>query len=201
MVSRVAARSLAILPVLALAACASSKTKNETAKRNEFGPTFRERMEITDKAIKGKDYSVRSAYEKQIPKGTSEKTSFFGTRNVSGLKMFSSTKNSYQAKAFSQADKKNHTELQTAREAKEQSKMAAQMFRTPDSRYESQVSHFESQTSHESGKTFARGNETFATRDNHAAAKALEKNKKPVIVDQDKPTYTEDDVKRLLNKS
>jgi hypothetical protein len=189
---RTAARSIAPVAALCLAACSSSKAP----KRSEFGPTYEERMNGMDNVIKGKDYSMRSSFEKQIPKNSTEKgykTSTFNTKETAGIKKFSGAENAYHSKSFFGADKKSRTEQKLAREAEAQNKLASRLFRTPDSR-------FNVKSSPDGGKTFTQGNETFATGENRAGTKALEKNKKPVILDPDKPTYSEDEVKRLLNK-
>lgn len=189
---RAAARSIAPVVALCLAACSSSKDP----KRSEFGPSYQERYEATKKIITGKDYTMRSSFEKQIPKNSTEKTykaSTFKAKEAAGVKKFSGTDNAYHAKDFTGAGKKSRTEQKVAREAADQNKLASRLFRTPDSR-------FDVKASSDGGKSFTQGGETFATGENRAASKELEKNKKPVILGPEKPTYSEDEVKRLLNK-
>ena len=189
---KTAALRIAPMLLLCLAACSSPKAP----KRSEFGPSYKERYDAMVNVIKNKDDSMRSSFEKSIPKSTTEKSykaSAFNAKDAAGMKKFSGTDSAYGAKDFAGAGKKSRIEAKTAREAEERNRLASQMFRTPDNR-------FDAKASPEGGKTFTQGNGTFATRENRAGTKELEKNKKPVMQEPDKSTYSEDDVKRLLNK-
>jgi len=183
-----------IAPVVALwlAACSSSKDP----KRSEFGPTFEERMGVMDKVIKDKDYSMRSSFEKQMPKIASDKSykgSAFKAREAPGIKKFSGTDNAYRSKNFAESGKYSRAETKVAPEAGDQNKLASRLFPAPESRLNAKASA-------DGAKSFAQGSEAFPAGENRTGTKALEKNKKPVILGPDKPTYTEDEVKRLLNK-
>ncbi len=182
-------------PVIAISvsACSSSKA----TKRGEFGPTYVERMSATEKAMKNSNSAMRSSFEKEIPKSTTDRAfnaSAFHAKDMAGMKRFSGADSADHAKNFSGADKKDFARVKSTREAEAQNKLAARMFRTPDNR-------FDTKANHDDKKPFTHGSETFVTHENRAGTKEMEKNKKPVILEPEKPDYTEDDVKRLLNKS
>ncbi len=191
------ARSLALLAVLGVAACSSSKHPE----RSEYGLTYEERLNATDKIIRSSDYSMRSSFEKAIPKGSTGRkfqTPAYNTKEAAGLKPFSDAGSTYRSKEFAESDKKERTEakrfgVKAAREKEEKSSLASRLFRTPDNR-------FEAKASREAGKTFGQGDKTFATRKDPDASKELEKDRKPLIIEDEKPSYSEGDVKRLLNK-
>jgi hypothetical protein len=153
-------------------------------------------MGVMDKVIKDKDYSVRSSFEKQTPKiatGRNYKASAFNAREAPGMKKFSGTDSAYRAKDFAGAGKNSRAAQKAAPETADQSRLGARQFPVSESRLSAKPST-------DGGKSFTQGGETFATGQNRIGAKALEKNKKPVILPPEKPTYSEDEVKRLLNK-
>ncbi|MCE9518850.1 MAG: hypothetical protein K8R87_04710 [Verrucomicrobia bacterium] len=178
--------------IIFLAACSSSKKP----KRSEFGPTYNERLSTAEKAMKNSNSAVRSSFERQIPKSTADKSytaSTYHAKYASGLKKFSNSDSTYQSKDFSEAGKKNSIDHKNAREMEAQNKLASRLFRTPDSR-------FDTKTSPDDKKAFNQSDGTFKTGENQIGTKEMEKNTKPVILGPEKPTYSEDDVKRLLNK-
>jgi hypothetical protein len=186
-----AVRRVAPLAALCVAACSSPKA----TKRDDFGPTYKERMSVMDKVIKNKDYSVRSSFEKEMPKSTSGKTyrvSAFKAKEAAGIKPFAEAGSTYPVKGFGEAGKKNSNAAKSAREADEKSQLASRMFHVPDA-------SFEPKATSDAKKAYPQGDSTFATRDNPVVTKELKKNKKPVMINDDK-YYTEEDVKRLLNK-
>lgn len=189
---RATASRIAPVIALCLAACSSSKDP----KRSEFGPTFQERMGAMDKVIKDKDYSMRSSFEKQMPKVATEKgfkASSFNARDAPGMKKFAGADNAHRAKDFAEAGKSSRTAQKAAPETGEQSRLGSRLFPTSESR-------LNAKSSPAGAKSFAQGGEAFSTGENRAGTEALEKNKKPVVLDPEKPTYSEEEVKRLLNK-
>ena len=192
MLLRASARRIAPVVALCLAACSSSKDP----KRAEFGPTFTERMNMTEKAIKDKDYTMRSPFEKQMPRLATEKgykAADFKAREAPAMKKFSGTDNAYRAKDFGGATKDSRAAQKMAPEIADQSRLGDRQFPVSESRLNAKPST-------DGARSFTQGSETFATGQNRAAAKELEKNKKPVILAPEKPTYSEDEVKRILNK-
>ncbi len=193
---RAAARRIALLVALLVALGVTACSSSKTSKGSEFGPTFKERMSVMDKVIKNKDYTVRSSFEKEMPKGTIDKTykvSTFKTKEAAGIKPFAGAGNTYHVKEFAEGGKKDRSETKAAREGDEKSRLASRMFHVPDPR-------FEAKTSSDATKSYTQGAATFATRENPVYTKELKKNKKPVMIKEDPKTYSEDDVKRLLNK-
>lgn len=177
---------------ICVAGCSSSKT----AKHNEFGPTFQERMSAANKAMKNGNFAMRSSFEQKIPKGTTDKTynaPGYKAKDATGMKQFSGTDSAHHTKDFAGASKTNPIGDKVTPETKAQNKLATQMFRTPDG-------HFDTKSIVDDKKVFSQGGDTFKTSENQIGTKEIEKNKKPVILGPEKPAYSEDDVKRLLNK-
>lgn len=178
--------------VILLAACSSSKTP----KRSEFGPSYKERLSAAEKAMKNSDLSMRSSFEKEIPKSMTNKSykaSAYNAKDATGIKRFSGADSAYHSRDFSGAGKNDPAGNKITREMEAQNKLASRMFRAPDSQFDTKVNHDDKKTFNKSGKT-------FMTHENLTGTKEMEKNKKPVILEPERPTYSEDDVKRLLNK-
>jgi hypothetical protein len=175
-----------------LAGCSSpSQTR-----RGEFGPTFRERMADVDRVLKKSDFSKRSAFEKEITDpatGKKFKTGDYHAKDVKIEKKFRGADEAFNAKGFAQAEKASKIDDKAFQGAEARSRLADGQFRTKDNRMAGEKSR-------EGTKDFAGGAGVFATRENREGRKAIDKNKKPVIIDSDKPTYSEEEVKRLLNK-
>lgn len=179
--------------VIGMTACSSSKTP----KRNEFGPTYRERMSAAESAMKSGDSAMRSSFENEIPDSTTGKTykaAAYNAKEATGLNHFSGANSAHQTKKFAEHGKRNSIESRKMNETEAKNKLAARMFRTPDSSIDTKAADADN-------KKFTQGVEAYKTQDNQAGTREIEKNKKPVILEPDKPTYSEDDVKRLLNKS
>ena len=181
---------LIILSCTLLGACSSASKKQ----RSDFGPTYRERLAEADKAMKKSDFSKRSTFEKQLTDATTTKkfkTSDYHAKDVKIDKKFHGTDEAFKTKGFAQADKTSKTSA--FHDADTKSRLAGGLFHTKNSRMADEKSR-------DATKSFAGGKNEFATRENRAGKKALDKDSKPKILDPDKPTYTEDEVRRLLNK-
>lgn len=191
---REAGRWIACAAAVFLGACSSPKT----AQHGEYGPTFRERMSVMDKIIKHNDFSMRSSFEKEMPKtslgGKTYSAKTYHTNEVAGIGNYAGAGSTFHVKDFSESGRKNRAQEEVFAESGRENPLASRLFRTSESSYNDKASP-------EAGKTFTNSGKSFATRENRAAAAEMAKNKKPVILDQDKPTYSEDEVKRLLNKS
>lgn len=189
-----AALTLIATAFVALAASCSSSSKKP---KKEFGPTFKDRMSSLDRVIKKSDFSQRSSFEKQMAttldtKKKFKESTFQAKESHEGKKVASTA--TYKTKEFADAGKSSSTATKEYKGADEKSRMGDEKFRTQDSRMANQQSR-------DGSKTYAKGDQAFRTGENRAGTKAIEKNKKPKIVQEDKPTYTEDEVKRALNKS
>ena len=189
-----------ILLPLALVAGACSSSKKTS--RSEYGPTYRERMSEFTRSMKQKDFwssdkTKRSQFEKELATSTTEKkfkTGDFHAKDAKLDKKFHGTDDTFKTKGFAMADKTNKTAGKSFHDADAKNRMASEQFRTKDSRMAAEKNR-------NGEKMFASGGKEFSTRENREGTKAIEKNKKPVILDPEKPSYTEEDVKRLLNKT
>lgn len=182
----------AALAAASVSACSSSPR----GERSEFGPTYNERMAAVDKIVKQQDFSQRSAFERQMPAGMTDRefrASTLTSREASGMKSFAGAGASHQTKTFADSERTSRAAAKSARETREQSRLASKLFRMPDN-------PFTAGTSTAASKSFQPARETFATRSQPTATAELERNRRPVIVDPEKPTYSESEVKRLLEK-
>lgn len=181
---------------VSVAAMGCSSSSSKKADRSEYGLTYAERYAKVKNIIKNSDFSQRSQFEQQLPKAKTDKefkASSFGAKEATGMKEYARSSSAYKAKDFADAGRNSRAGEKKAHESESENRLAAKLFRAPDSRLGSKESH-------DSTKEFRQGGDTFATRDNRSGTTEMEKDKRPVILPSEKPTYSEDEVKRLLNK-
>ncbi len=153
------------------------------------GPRLAERL--------GKwDMNKKSSFEKELYATKSSKvikTGPFRTTEFKGTKGFTGACDSYRTKDFQQSSKTSSVADKIFSDAKKDSNLAQSQFKTKES-------SFDQKTSRDAGKKFADTDKTYQTKDEREATKALKKKSHPVMVDTGKPSYTEDEVRGLLNK-
>lgn len=187
---------LSLLAVLALASCSSSKKKDEPGftvsgldkimnkgydrKKKEYDPSYISRFDqkfiSADKSFKSGEYKT----------GT-----FKADKSWTGQKTFKTSE-------FSQGDKASRLGSEEFQGANKKSRTADKEFATKDSR-------FASKTASQDGKEAREADKAFATKEEREGTKSIKANKRPVIIqtpgDQPSISYSEDDVKRLLNRN
>ncbi|MEI6537729.1 MAG: hypothetical protein WCN98_20460 [Verrucomicrobiaceae bacterium] len=143
------------------------------------------------------DMTKRSSFEKafqadQPVKGV--KTGSFHTANYNGTKDFTSANGAYRTKDFQQGSKSSNVTDKSFKGAKDDKQLANAQYKTTESRMNQKASK-------EGAKNFAGSDKAYQTKDEREAAKSMKKNNHPVMVDTGKPSYTEDEVRGLLNKN
>ncbi len=173
-----------ILIICGLAGCAHKQKDGGT------GPRLAERL--------GKwDMNKHSAFEKELvtdKKYNTMKTGPFKTREFTGSKEFTASKGAYQTKDFQQASKSSDAANKSFRDSKKDSELAKSQFKTKES-------SMGQKTSRDADKNFTGSDKTFQTKEERTAAESLKKKSHPVMIDTGKPSYTEDEVRGLLNKN
>ena len=141
----------------------------------EFRSEFDQKSYIGNKKVKGKKFRTGEFTGSDTYKGTSE----------------------FKAGEFAQSDKASRAGNQEFSQAGKSPRDATQTFNTGASRDASR-------NAPQSEKAFAQGDEVFSTRTVGDAAKAQEKNVLPKIIKVEtqggETVYTEQDVKRMLNR-
>lgn len=184
--------TLALLAAV-LAACSSPTGSTE---RGEFGPTYQERLAATERALFKGDTSQRSPFEKHVQRMQADRsfsTSSFHTRSYQGGGRFSGADDTFKAGSFAQSDKTSAAGARTFSGADDQSRLGGSTFSTSQSR-------LGGKTSSSAGKTSPLADDTFKTEGNPAVLKAASNIKVPLIQDLGPPSYTEDEVRRILQK-
>ncbi len=142
------------------------------------------------------DMNKKSSFEKELYATNSSKvikTGPFRTTEYKGTKDFAGASGSYGAKEFNQSKKRSNAADKSFLDAKKDSRLASSQFKTKES-------SMDQKTSRDADKNFASSDKTFKTKDERDATNALKKKSHPVMVDTSKPSYTEDEVRGLLNK-
>lgn len=167
-----------------LAGCSHAPKKSET------GPRLAERL--------GKwDMNKHSAFEKELltdKKFKGLKTGPFHTRDYTGTKNCTAFKGDYQTKGFQQSSKISSVADKSFHDAKKDSGLASSQFKTKES-------SMDQKTSRDADKKFSGTDKTYQTKEVRDATASLKKKSHPVMVDTGKPSYTEDEVRGLLNKN
>lgn len=189
-------------PVLALtlmSACSSSSKKDEEEKTGaSSGGLSRFMDKGFDKKKKEFNKDIRSRYDQQT--FTADKTikdRQFKTDKFNGKSDYNGS-HDYKAKDFSQADKKSREESHSFEQGDKKPRESDKSFTTKDSRLGDDKAR-------EGDKSFARSEERFKTRLVSDAAKAQKKEQKPLMIPKDgadgKTAYTEEEVRRMLNRN
>ncbi len=171
------------LMICAPASCAHQQKDGGT------GPRLAERLSKWD-------MTKHSSFEKELSATKSNKVfkaGAFRTSEYKGAKDFAGASSAYRTKDFQQASKTSNAADKSFRDAKKDSGLASSEFKTKQS-------SMDQKTSRDAGKNFTDSDKTYQTKDERDATKALKKKSHPVMVDTGKPTYTEDEVRGLLNK-
>lgn len=185
------------LALTMLSQCSSSKKENEPEgatvsridrsmnkgfdrKKKQYDTGFRSEFDqksyIGNKKVKGKKFRTGEFTGSDTYKGTSE----------------------FKAGEFAQSDKASRAGSQTFSQAGKSPRDATQTFNTDASRDASR-------SAPQSDKAFSQGDDVFSTRSVRDATKAQEKNVLPKIIKVEtqggETVYTEQDVKRMLNRN
>ncbi len=188
--------SCALLALLALTQCSSDDAGSKKSEKSEFGPTYKERMAAADRALFNSDFSQRSSFEKKSPTMKTDKafrTDKYNPKAFTQTKAFYSGKDEVKEKDFAQSDKKSNIGNKEFSGSDKESKLADETFNTKDSRFSGQENRF-------SGKASRMGDDVYSTRAEPDAKKAMEKSERPYIRESRNPSYSEAEVRSLLNK-
>jgi hypothetical protein len=174
---------------LLLASCASK----EKRKKTDYSD-----LKLGSRIVKQtKDpYSIKSPFQKEVYNASHVvKTSEFKSSEYHAKKKFfaGKDKDQYKAGLFSQAKKTSPTGNKTYAGADDKSKMADDTYKTSKNAFGTKMSRSEGQTA-----SFA--DEKFNAKGNPAVMDKTTNVKTPLFLNDDVPGYSEEDVKKLLNK-
>jgi hypothetical protein len=140
-------------------------------------------------------YSIKSPFQKDVFNASETvKTSGYKTGEFSGKKKgFFGRKDKFKAGTFSQADKSSRTGDKSFSGADDRSNMGGSTYKTTQSVYGTQINR-------NGGQASSFTDDKFDPRGNPAALERTSNVKRPLIL-KDDAGYSEDQVKKLLNKS
>lgn len=168
--------------------CSSCASKDK-AKTDYAGLKWEQRI---NKQMKDPQ-SISSPFQKQVYNAArSVKTQNFKAGDYNGKKGFSGADDRFKAGTFAQADKTSPAARQTFSGADDRNRMGDSTFKTAQSQYDGRASR-------ESGRASSMADDVFKTSANHEAKKASENSKRPLIQDK-QPSYSEEEVRKILNK-
>ena len=181
-----------VITLFASSCSSSGSSKKEgTTRTDASGQRLAQRL--------GKwDTTKRSSFDKHRSAGETSKDyktrEFNQSKDYAGAKkQFNSGKDGFKTKSFAQSNKKSRAADKTFAGAGKKNRMAGQKFETSESR-------FSNQANRDSDKRSSMEGDVFRTQENRETQKAMASNKRPYIEQTQKPGYTEDEVKGLLNK-
>lgn len=188
-------RALAGLVLGLLAACSSSDDK-KGAGQKPMSDSMASRVMNTD-------MNKRSSFESALVRSSSAGTGKhlqnrgFSTQDYTGNTRFKVPK-TLQQRSFSGADDRSQLGEQAFQQAQSTNRFADDTFATPAAREGSL-------TASQQNDVFRSGQDTYRTGVMREAARSQAENKRPVIIKpkgamQDDTPYTEDDIRRLLNR-
>jgi hypothetical protein len=180
------------LPVVALASLVAVLA-GCASKRKEAKSDYTD-LNLGQRVVKQtKDpFSIKSPYQQEVYNAKrSVKTSDFKAGAFHGKKTFESGRDNFRTSAFAQAGKTSSASDKSFSGANEKSNLA-------DDTYKTSGSQFDGKVSRSAGQTSPMGDDKFKTRSNPAALKNVDNVKRPLI--EKDSGYTEDEVKKLLNK-
>lgn len=189
---------LVILCVTSLLAHCSSSARKDEPEGATVSRIDRAMNKGFNRKTKQYDPAFRSEFDQKTYLGNKKvKGKKFRTGEFNGTDAYSGT-SEFKAGTFSQADKASRAGDQTFSQAGKSPRDATQTFDTAQSRDASR-------SAQQSDKTFTQSDDVFTTRDVRDAAKAQEKNVLPKIIKAEtqggETVYTEQDVKRMLNRN
>jgi hypothetical protein len=173
--------------ILVLASCASDERQKSDRTANRYS----QRME---KQIKD-PHSIKSPFQKDVFHASETvKTSGYKTGEFSGKKKgFFGRKERFKAGTFSQADKSSHTGSKSFSGADDKSNLGGSTYKTTQTGYGTQMNR-------SAGEASSFTDDKFDPGGNPAALERTSNVKRPLIL-KDDAGYSEDQVKKLLNKS
>lgn len=148
--------------------------------------TKRSSFENGDKGSRDNRYFKQSGVKRKEYMGNTE---YRGKKND-----FYSGKDGYRTKEFSRADQKNRMQQEGFREAGQKSQFAEDGYKTGESRFNQKALREGEQTSRMEGQS-------YRVPVDHETRNALEKSKKPLILDVEEPGYTEGEIGSFLNRN
>ena len=178
---------LLVLLTLLLSACASK----DGARRMDYASLKWEQR--INRQMKDPTSITSQFQQKVYGASKSVKTEQYKAGNYNASKSFSGADNKFNAGTFSQAAKESHTGNKTFSGADASSQFSGDTFKTSQNR-------FDGQANSNSGKASPMADKTFNTKANPAALKATENSKRPLIQKMEAPSYTESEVRKLLNR-
>jgi hypothetical protein len=187
-------RALRILSVVSAAAAAMLPASCASPKEPKDDYASMKWASRVSKQIKD-PYSIKSPFQNDVYHASkSVKTSGFKTGEFAGEKKgFFGSKSKFKAGTFSQADKSSSAGNKTFSGAGEKNRMSDTTFTTTQSAFGTKMSRSNGQASPFAG-------ENFNVRGNPSALENTTNVKRPLILN-DEAGYSEDQVKKLLNKS
>jgi hypothetical protein len=175
--------------ILLLASCASKEQKKPQTDYADLNLGTRIVKQTKD------PYSIKSPFQKEVYNASrTVKTSDFKASQYHAKKKFfaGKDKDQYKAGLFSQAKKKSPTGDKTYAGADEKSKLGEGTYKTTQDSFGEKMSR-------DAGRTSSLADDKFNTSGNPAALKGTGNVKRPLVM-KDVPGYSEDEVKKLLNK-
>jgi hypothetical protein len=173
--------------VLLLASCASGKKGTKTDYSD---------LKLGSRIVKQtKDpYSIKTPFQKEVYHASKTvKTSEFKSSEYHAKKKFFGGKDKYKAGLFSQAKKKSPTGDKRYAGADEKSQLG-------DDTYKTTQNPLGAKMSRSAGQTSSLADDKFNTKGNPAVLKETAIVKRPLFMNDNVPGYSEDQVKKLLNK-
>lgn len=151
-----------------------------------------------DKKGKKYDTSIRSKFDQKTYNADSKfKSSEFKTKDYAGKHEFHGS-DKYKTSEFSQVGK-------SSRESDEAFKGATKSARESNESFDTSASRYASQQSRDRSKVFGDANEEFETGSVRDVVRSQKKNQRPEIIqksgERGKTAYTEDDVRRMVNRN
>jgi hypothetical protein len=143
--------------------------------------------------------TIKSPFQKEVfnashPVKTSEFKSSKDSQYHANKKFFAGKdKNKYKAGLFSQAKKTSPTGNRTYAGADEKSRMGDETYKTTQNAFGSKMSR-------SAGQTSSMADEKYSTKGNPAVMNETTNTKRPLFLNDSTPGYSEDDIKKLLNK-
>lgn len=176
--------------MLLLASCASDEKKRKTTDYSD--------LKLGSRIVKQtKDpFSIKSPFQKEVFNASQTvKTSQFKSTEYHAKKKFfaGKDKDKYKAGSFSQAKKASNAGDKTFSGADDKSKLGDSTFKTTQDPFGNKMSR-------SAGQTSSMADDKFNTSGNPAALKGTANGKRPLFMDNNVPGYSEDEVKKLLNK-
>jgi|GEM_PF-5822493 len=182
--------TLASLSVFLTPSC-SSNDNGEKKKRSAGAETrLEDRLGKWDMSRRSSFEGTNKSYktDRDFKTGTDYRTKDFNQN-----KSFYSGKKEIKEDSFSQADKKSRASGSTFSGADDRAREGEQTFATRSSRYDNQENR-------NSGRLMRGNDAVYRTRNDPVASDAMATSKRPYINQSNNPSYTEGEVRSILNK-